>query len=83
MAEATFKIRESRRESGQVFEIIAIAPSRRVLGIVELLIPIEPGYSLSERIGTAGQQELLDAATDLARRLADAVERPVTEPIQQ
>lgn len=78
-ATVTFKIRETRRESGQVFQVIALAPSRRVLGIVELVIPLEPGYSLAERAGEAGQEEILGAARDLAKRLADALEKPIPE----
>ena len=70
------KVREVRSESGQVFRVLAISPSTRIVGTVELLIPLEPGSTLKERVGADKQQEILDLAQKLVRMVADAVENP-------
>lgn len=72
----SYKVRESRRESGQVLEVLALAPSGRILGIVEMIVPLMPGYKLSERIGDEGQNSLIESAKAMARKIADAVEKP-------
>ena len=68
------KTRESRSESGQVFRVLALAPSRRIIGSIEILVPLEPGYTLEARVGPERQQEILALAEKLARMVADAVE---------
>ena len=73
-----FKTRESRGESGQIFRVLALTPSRRIVGSVEIGVPLEPGYTLEERVGKARQQEILTLAEQLARMIADAVENPAT-----
>ena len=74
----TYTVRRGRREAGQAIEILALAPSGRILGSVELLVPLMPGFSLGERVGQAEEDSIVDAAKDLARRVAEAVETRVS-----
>jgi hypothetical protein len=68
------KVRESRSESGQIFRVLALAPSRRIIGSVELLVPLELGTTLESRVGLDRQKEILALAEKLAGMVADAVE---------
>ncbi len=70
------KTRESRSEAGQIFRVIALAPSRRIIGSVEVLVPLEPGNTLEARVGLDRQREILVLAEKLAHMIADAVENP-------
>lgn len=75
----TIEIRHDRRETGQIISAVALAPTGRILGVVDLLVPLMPGFKLAGRIGQAGEDAIIGAAKELARRLAEAVE---TEPQQ-
>jgi len=68
------KVRESRSESGQTFRVLALAPSRRLIGSVELLFPLEPGHTLEACVGSDRQKEIMAQAEKLVRMIADAVE---------
>jgi hypothetical protein len=57
-----------------VFRVLAFAPSRRIIGSVELLVPLEPGTTLESRVGLDRQKEILALAEKLACMVADAVE---------
>ncbi len=61
---------------------MALAPSRRIIGSVEVLVPLEPGYTLEERAGASRQQEILALAEKLAHMVADAIENP-TAPAER
>jgi hypothetical protein len=74
------KVRRVHRESGEAISFTALAPSRRILGVVEILIPLMPGFSLSERIGIDQEKEILATAEDLVRRIAEGV---LTEPTSE
>jgi hypothetical protein len=76
----TVDVRRGRRESGQVISAVALAPSGRILGIVDVVVPLMPGFKISERVGQAGEDAIISAAKDLALRVAEAVE---AEPGQQ
>jgi hypothetical protein len=71
-----FKVRREHRSSGQIIEVLALARSSRILGIVELTIPLMPGYSLADRIGSNGEAAIVKSAEELAKRIAEAVEKP-------
>ena len=75
--EITIKVRKEQRQIGQVVSLTALAPSGRILGVVELQIPLLPNFPLSERIGAEAEQELIQDAQDLVRRIATGV---LTEP---
>lgn len=75
----TVEVRQARRESGQVISAVALAPSRRILGVVDVVVPLMPGFKIAERVGQEGEDAIIDAAKELARRVAEAVE---TEPQQ-
>jgi len=76
----TVEIRRGKRDSGQTISAVALAPSRRILGVVEVLVPLMPGFSISERVGQNGEDAIIEAAKELARRVAEAVE---TEPAKE
>ena len=71
------EIRRKVRDAGQVISAVALAPSRRVLGVVDLLVPLMPWSPLSERVGQAGDDRIVAAADELVHRIAEAVQ---TEP---
>lgn len=70
-------VQRERRQVGQVVSVTALAPSGRILGVVELQIPLLPNFPLSERIGASAEEELIQTARDLVRRIAVGV---LTEP---
>lgn len=68
------KIRRSRKESGQVISAVAVTPSSRIVGVVDITVPLMVGYSLSQRVGTDGEKAIEDLAEQLVRKVAEAVE---------
>jgi hypothetical protein len=70
----TIEIRHGRRESGQVISAVALAPSGRILGVVDVVVPLMPGFKLAERVGKTGEEAIINTATELARLVAEAVE---------
>jgi len=70
----TIKTHERRSESGQIFRVLALTPSKRIIGSVELIVPLAPGYTLEAHVGPDRQREILELAEKLARMVGDAVE---------
>jgi hypothetical protein len=77
--EIKIKTRHEQRQVGQVVSVTALTPTGRILGVVELQIPLLPGFPLAERIGTDAEKEILQIAEQLARRIAVGVQ---TEPVK-
>lgn len=73
------EIRRDRREMGQIISAVAFAPSRRIMGVVDVVVPLMPGFSIAERVGASGEEAIIEAARALARLVAEAVE---AEPAQ-
>jgi len=71
------KTRREQRQVGQVISVAAVAASGRILGVVELQVPLLPGFPLAERIGSEAEAEIIRAAEQLARQIAMGV---LTEP---
>ena len=76
--EIRIKVRKEAGQIGQIVSATALAPSGRILGVVELQIPLLPGFPLSERVGSDAEEQIIATAEDLARRIAVAV---LTEPV--
>jgi hypothetical protein len=74
MSDINIEIRKERRDAGQVISAVAFAPSRRILGVVDVTVPLLSGYPISERVGPTGEQEIIALITDLARKVAAAVQ---------
>lgn len=72
-------VRRGQRESGQIVSAVATSSSGRILGEVNLVVPLMPGYSIAERVGKDEDAAIVEAAKDLVKRIATAVE---TDPVQ-
>jgi hypothetical protein len=82
MPAAKFKtqIRSGQTQVGQSLSVTVTTPTGRILGVVELQIPLLPGFSLEERIGKQESDRIVAEAKDLARRIAEGV---LTEPARK
>lgn len=68
------KERREDRPFGQLLTVTALSSSGRVLAVVEIHVPLAPGFKLSERIGSAAAAKIEEDARDLAMRIASGVQ---------
>jgi hypothetical protein len=74
--EPGIELRERRetRPFGQLLTITALAPTGRVLAVVEIHVPLAANFNLAERIGGEATAKIEDDARDLATRIALGVQ---------
>ena len=60
-------------EYGQVYTAKAVTPAGRILAIVHAEVPLMVGIDLVQAFGQEGRDEIVKAADDNARRIADGM----------
>ena len=61
-------------ETGQVYTVTVSTPSSRVLAVVNVEVPLQPGHRLADRVGEEKVREIEEQARGIARAVADGVQ---------